>query len=187
VTPDNTPRPRAFWAGWIAAGFFLVVAAIAGVYAANLRNQLEDIQLRLVDAVNQLQMSEQRLGDASTQLAAMHSGLALLSAPDVQTLKLTGKGSASEASGRAFLSRSQGLLFSAAKLPPLPEGSTYQLWMLTRGAPVSAGQVRPAPDGSVTAAFDPLTDAPDVTGFAVTVEPEDGSPKPTGDFLLVAP
>ena len=26
-----------------------------------------------------------------------------------------------------------------------------------------------------------------VTGFAVTVEPEDGSPKPTSDFLLVAP
>jgi len=185
--PDNSSRSRAFWAGWIAAGVLLVAAATAGVYAANLRNQLEDIELRLVDAVNQLQVSEQRLGDASTQLAAMHSGLALLSAPDVQTLKLTGKGSAAEASGRAFISRSKGLLFSAAKLPPLAEGSTYQLWMLSRGAPTSAGQVRPAQDGSVTAAFDPLTDTPAVTGFAVTVEPEDGSPKPTSDFLLVAP
>jgi hypothetical protein len=184
---DNTSRTRALWAGWIAAGVLLVVAATAGVYTANLRNQLEDVELRLVDAVNRLQVSEQRLGDASTQLAAIHSSLALLSAPDTQTLKLTGKGRASEASGRAFVSRTKGLLFSAAKLPLLAEGSTYQLWMLTRAAPVSAGQVRPAPDGSVTAAFDPLTDTPDVTGFAVTVEPEDGSPKPTGDFLLVAP
>jgi anti-sigma-K factor RskA len=184
---DNTSRSRAFWAGWIAAGLFLVVAATAGVYAANLRNQLEDIELRLVDAVNQLQVSQQRLGDASTELAAMHSSLGLLSAPDVQTLKLTGKGHAPEASGRVFLSRTKGVLFSAAKLPPLAEGSAYQLWMLTRAAPVSAGQVRPAQDGSVTAAFDPLSDTPDVTGFAVSVEPEDGSPKPTSDFLLVAP
>src|SRR5580765_3039738 len=114
--PDNTSRSRAFWAGWIAAGVLLVVAATAGVYAANLRNQLEDIELRLVDAVNQLQVSQQRLGDASTELAAMHSSLALLSAPDVQTLTLTGKGRAQEASGRVFLSRTKGLLFSAAKL-----------------------------------------------------------------------
>ena len=184
---DNTSRSRTFWAGWIAAGFFLVVAAIAGVYASNLRNQLEDIELRLVDAVNQLQNSQQRLGDASTELGAMHSNLALLNAADLKTLKLAGKGIAQEASGRAFISRTKGLLFSASKLPPLAEGSTYQLWMLSRKAPVSAGQVRPAQDGSVTAAFDPLTDTPDVTGFAVSVEPEAGSPKPTSDFILITP
>src|SRR6476620_6273120 len=97
--PDNTSRSRAFWAGWIAAGVLLVVAATAGVYAANLRNQLEDIELRLVDAVNRLQNSEQRLGDASAELAAIHSGLGLLSAPDVQILKLTAKRSAPGASG----------------------------------------------------------------------------------------
>jgi len=184
---DTPSRSRAFWAGWIAAGLFLIVAAVAGVYASNLRNQLEDIELRLVDAVNQLQISQQRLADASTELGAMHSGLGLLSAPDLQTLKLAGKGGAPDATGRAFISRTKGLLFSASKLPPLAEGSTYQLWMLSRKDPVSAGQVRPAQDGSVTAAFDPLTAMPDVTGFAVSVEPEAGSPKPTSDFILVTP
>jgi len=184
---DHTSRSRAFWAGWIAAGLFLILAAVAGVYAANLRNQLEDIELRLVDAVNQLQMSQQRLGDASTELGAMHANLALLSAPDLQTLKLAGKKGAPDASGRAFISRTKGLLFSASRLPPLAEGSTYQLWMLSRKAPVSAGQVRPAQDGSVTAAFDPLTDTPDVTGFAVSIEPENGSPAPTSDFVLATP
>jgi hypothetical protein len=184
VMSDNSSRSRAFWAGWITAGGFLLVAAVAGVYAANLHNQVEDVELRLVDAVTKLQLSEQRLVEATTELTAIHSNLSLLSAPDIQVLRLTGKGIASEATGRAFVSKAKGLLFSATKLPPLAEGSTYQLWMLTRGGAVGAGEVRPAADGSVTAVFDPLTDAPDVTGFAMTVEPESGSPKPTSDFLL---
>src|SRR5205085_2767212 len=56
-----TPRSRAFWAGWISAGLFLLVAAGAGVYAANLRNQYDDVTLRLVDAVTKLQLSQQQL------------------------------------------------------------------------------------------------------------------------------
>jgi hypothetical protein len=183
---DTASRSRAFWAGWIAAGVLLLVAAAAGVYAANVHNQMEDVELRLVDAVTRLQLSEQRLADATTELTAIHSNLSLLSAPDTQVLRLAGKGVASEATGRAFVSKSKGLLFSAVKLPPLGEASTYQLWMLTRGGPVGAGEVRPAQDGSVTAVFDPLTDPPDVTGFAMSVEPESGSPKPTSDYLLTS-
>jgi hypothetical protein len=186
VPSDPTPRSRAFWAGWIAAGVLLLVAAAAAVYAANTRNQMQDVELRLVDAVTKLQLSEQRLVEATTELTAIHSNLSLLSAPDIQVLKLTGKGMASEASGRAFVSRTKGVLFSAVKLPPLAEGSTYQLWILTRSSPVAAGEVRPAQDGSVTAVFDPLTDPPDMTGFAMSVEPDSGSSKPTSDFLLTS-
>jgi hypothetical protein len=183
---DNDFRSRVLWTGWIAAGVLLLVAAVAGVYAANLRNQFEDVQLRLVDAVTKLEVSESARAEAASELGAMQTNLALLGAPDTQVFKLAGKGTAAEASGRAFFSKTKGLLFSALKLPPLSDGSIYQLWFVTRSGPASAGLARPSADGSVTAAYDPTTDAPDATGFAASVEPEDGSAKPTSAFVLTS-
>ena len=185
ASTERAPRTGGFWAGWIAAAAMLVVASGAGIYAANLRLQLEDVELRLVDAVMKLQASEQQAAGAAAEVRAVRTNLALLSAPDVQELKLSGKAPAADANGRAFISRTRGLLFAASNLPQLPGDRTYQLWFLTRGAPVSAGIVRPDPQGNVTAAFDPLPNAPVPTGFAVSVEPEGGVPAPTGAIYLV--
>lgn len=184
-TERREPHSRAFWAGWISAAAMLIVAAGAGIYAANLKLQLNDVELRLVDAVMKLQASEMQVANASAEVTAVRTNLALLSAPDVQDLKLSGKAPAAEATGRAFVSRTRGLLFAASNLPQLPGDRTYQLWFLTRGAPVSAGIVKPDPQGNVTAAFDALPDAPVPTGFAVSVEPDGGVPAPTGAIYLV--
>lgn len=180
-------RPRPPLAGWIVAGLMLLVAATAGVYAANLKIELDDVELRLVDAVTKLQLSQERLVGAAEESTAIRVNLALLSAPDATDFRLVGKGPGVQSGGRVFVSRTKGLLFSASKLPPLVEGSTYQLWLLTRGGPVSVGVVHPGEDGNIVAAFDPVPDAPDPTGLVVSVEPEGGSPKPTGATLLAAP
>ena len=185
LTEQRAPHSRAFWVGWMSAAAMLLVAAGAGIYAANLKLQLEDVELRLVDAVMKLQASEMQVANASAEMTAVRTNLALLSAPDVQDLQLLGKAPAAEATGRAFISRRRGLLFAASNLPQLPGDRTYQLWFLTRGAPVSAGIVKPDPQGNVTAAFDPLPDAPVPTGFAVSVEPDGGVPAPTGAIYLV--
>ncbi|MEQ1912022.1 MAG: anti-sigma factor [Vicinamibacterales bacterium] len=184
-TEQREPHSGAFWAGWISAAAMLLVAAGAGIYASNLKLQLDDVELRLVDAVMKLQASEMQLANASAAVTAVRTNLALLSAPDVQDLKLSGKAPAVDATGRAFISRTRGLLFAASNLPQLPGDRTYQLWFLTRGAPVSAGIVKPDPQGNITAAFDALPDAPVPTGFAVSVEPEGGVPAPTGAIYLV--
>jgi hypothetical protein len=184
---EHTRRTRAFYAGWISAGILLVVAAVAGVYAANLQIQLNDVELRLVDAVTRLQVSEERLVGAATESDAIRSNLALLSAPDVVELKLLGQGPASDATGRVFISR-KGILFSASKLAPLQDGRAYQLWLRSRNAVVGAGAVHPAPDGTVTAAFDAPEGSPAVpSGFSVSIEPETGSPSPTGTVVLSTP
>lgn len=182
---DVSPsRSRALWVGWITAAAALLVAAIAGIYAANLKLQVDDVELRLVDAVMKLQTSEQQLSVATAQAGAVRSNLALLSAPDVVDLKLTGKAPAPDASGRAFISRSGGLLFTATRLPPIPQDKTYQLWLLSAGRPVNAGVVRADEQGNATAAFDLSTDAPVPTGFAVSVEAEGGAESPTGALYL---
>lgn len=180
-------HPRASRTGWIAAGIMLIVAGVAGVYAANLKIQLDDATLRLVDVVTKLQVSEQRFGDASQELTAMRTNLALLGAQDAVDFKLAGRDLGAQASGRVFASRTKGLLFSATRLPPLAEGSIYQLWLRTKGATLSVGVVRPGEEGSIVAAFDAVQDAPDPTGFALSVEPDGGSMKPTGAILLATP
>lgn len=183
---ETSPRPRSFWAGWIAAGVLLLAAAAAGVYAANLRNQYQDVELRLIDAVTKLQLSEQQRADVTSALGGYRTNLALLGASDVRIVPLSGNGVAAETTGRIFVSPSKGILFAAAKLPPLAEGSVYQLWMLTRNGPASIGLARPMDDGNLTAAYDPPTGSDAATGFAMSVEPESGSTKPTSPFLLAS-
>ena len=188
---EQSSRSRAFWAGWTAAGVLLLIAAVAGVYAANLKIQLDDVELRLVDAVTKLELSEGRLVGAATESSAIRANLALLSAPETVILKLAGRGSMPDATGRVFFSKTKGLLFSASKLTPLGDGQEYQLWLLPRvpaaGAAaraISVGTVRTGENGNVTAAFDPPGEAPAQTGFNVTVEPEGGSSSPTGAVCL---
>jgi hypothetical protein len=181
---DDTSRAGASRAGWVAAGVLVLIAAGAAVYAANLRNQLEDVELRLVDAVVKMQTAQQLQQNASAELRSMRENIGIVTAPDVVELSLTGRPPAPEALARAYVSRTRGLLVAGSRMPVPSEDAVLQLWYLTSGDPVSAGVVRPDEQGGVLAAFDVPADLPTLTGFAVTVERESGVSKPTGDYLL---
>ncbi len=181
---EHTPHTKFFWAGWIAAGVLLVIAAGVGVYAANLNRQIEDVELRLVDAVTRMQFAQQQAADTSRELTSMRENLALLTASDGVEMTLTGRPPAPEATARAFVSRASGLLFTASRLPPVADDGVLQLWFLTSGGPVSAGVVQPGEAGAIVAAFDVPKDLPTLTGFAASAERAGGSAKPTGPFLL---
>jgi hypothetical protein len=65
------------------------------------------------------------------------------------------------------------------RLPPAPPGKAYEVWVVRRGRPAGAGFLR----GSMVELTKPV---PPGTGVAVTLEPETGSRRPTGPFLLKA-
>ena len=109
----------------------------------------------------------------------------VLASSDLIRVDLTGQASAPMATARAFWSRSRGLIFTASSLPPLPAGRTYQLWIVTPDAPVSAGLLRPGERGDVHAVFSTPRDVVRVAAVAVTVEPDGGVPAPTGEKYLV--
>ena len=111
--------------------------------------------------------------------------MAVLTAPDLTQVNLQGQPVAPRASGRAFWSRSRGLVFTASDLPSLPPGRTYQLWMVTAGAPLSAGLLEPDTSGRVTQAFSTPADVPPPVAIALTIEPSGGVASPTGDKYLV--
>ena len=78
---------------------------------------------------------------------------------------------------------SQGAVIVADSLPSPPEGSTYELWKVRDGAPVSAGLFTPQ-DGAVRTPVDAELSAGDTV--AVTVEPDGGSESPTMPIMMSA-
>lgn len=73
-------------------------------------------------------------------------------------------------------------VFLADGLDPLPEGRTYQLWLIGTEGPVSAGTFQPDEDGAARVLLDGEVRSGLTLGL--TIEPSGGSPAPTGDILL---
>jgi anti-sigma-K factor RskA len=182
-TPPTSSRTLVASLGWLAAAASLVAAVVFGMRAANLQSRLSDTELRLREAVNRLNEAGQQLQATQRDATAVGQRLALLTAADTVELRLAGQPPARQASARAFLSRSRGVLFAATNLPQVASGRTYQVWYLTRGAPVSAGLFKPDADGNATAIFDATT-IPAFAGMAVSLEPDGGVPAPTGVIYL---
>jgi anti-sigma-K factor RskA len=171
-------------AGWLGAAALLIVALGASIYAVATRQRLSTVESQLRDVLVRLAQTEQRAASASREAASIQARLAVLTSSDLAEVNLAGQPPAPAATGRAFLSRSRGLVFAASNLPALPAGKTYQLWYLTGAAPVSAGLFKPDAAGRAIVTLDPPATAPAASGLAVSIEPEGGVPAPTGAILL---
>jgi anti-sigma-K factor RskA len=102
----------------------------------------------------------------------------ILATADVATIELTGPAG----SGRFTYSMQVGRgVFVSESLPDVPEGRTYQLWLIDPSGPSPAGLFAPEDDGRSRAVVGELT-----TGVTVgiTEEPAGGSDQPTGEVLL---
>jgi anti-sigma-K factor RskA len=181
LTAGRSPRVIP---SWLAIAALLLLSVALGAYAITLRQRLGGLEAQLNDTIARLNRTEQELTSATRTAAGVQARLAVLTAPDLQQVTLAGQGPAPQAAGRAFLSRSSGLLFAASNLPSLPPGRTYQLWYLTRSVPVSVDIFKPDDAGRAAVTQPPPVTAPAVTGLAVSIEPEGGVPAPTGAIFL---
>jgi anti-sigma-K factor RskA len=180
---SQRPRPGASpWVGWLAAA--ATVAAVA-LGALAWVNRMENVRLR-----QQLARAQEHEAVLDRQIVALQASAAyaqqttaVLRAADLGRVELAGQTGARDATGRILWSATQGLVFVATNLPPLPPGRVYQLWVVA-DKPLSAGVVVPDAAGHLT-----VVNSGPVAGhpkqFAVTLEPEGGRPGPTGPMLLV--
>ncbi len=187
----NPPRSAAN-AWWLAAAAVLG-AILVGGYALTLRAHIGFLDQELREARAQTASAQRQLVDAQAQLARARIDVqrvnlttTILASPDVLKVDLKGQGPASAAIGRAFWSRSRGVLFTASSLPPLPPSKAYQLWILpvSDAPPLGAGLLTVDAEGRGVVVGDvPAGATP--KGFAVTMEPAGGSATPTMPILLV--
>jgi hypothetical protein len=173
-------------AWWLATAASLALAAGLTLYTAQLRSRITDLETELRDTRARADAAQLQMVDAQRTATGAQTAVAILTAPDVARVDLAGQQPVSPAaSARAFWSRSRGMVFNASNLPPLPAGRTYQLWVVTTQAPISAGLLTPDTQGSVSEVFNTPPDIPQPVAMAVTIEPAGGVPAPTGDKYLI--
>lgn len=185
TTAAGEATRRSLRLAWLGAAAAAVVAIGLGVYALKLRSQVDHLQAALDATAAQLATVEAEARVGRTRLARAQAETSILTASDLRRVDLAGQQGAPRAAARAFWSRAQGLVLTATRLPDLPAGRTYQLWVLTSGAPVSAGIFRPDASGGTSMVFDTPVSLPTPAGMAVSVEPEGGVASPTGDIVLL--
>ena len=179
----TSPRPIAWW---LATAASLALVAGLTIYTAQLRTRITGLESELRDTRARADAAQQLMLVAQRSATGAQAAVAILTAPDVARVDLAGQQPVSpSASARAFWSRSRGMVFNASNLPPLPAGRTYQLWVVTAQAPISAGLLTPDVRGSVSEVFNTPPDIPQPIAMAVTIEPAGGVPAPTGDKYLV--
>ncbi len=100
-----------------------------------------------------------------------------------QMVELGGTGAEQGAQAELVTLEGDRVVLVAEDMPPLPEGKTYQIWVIEDDTPQPSGLFEPGEDSVAAVVEHPLDEADAV---AVTVEPEGGSPKPTTDPVLAA-
>lgn len=201
---DNSGEPATtdrFGWKWYAAAAALAVAMIvvAGTGWSFYRRATVAVE-RAADAQQRAEQtaiaanerSEAATRDAAAQVTRARESASkaqvtgdVLAASDLVRFNLVGSDPAARTLAQLLWSRSRGMVFSASRLPPPPQGSIYQIWLLTAAAPISVGTVAPDASGRVTLATDSPPEAPrPIVGVRVTLEPAAGVASPSGPTVL---
>lgn len=160
--PSNTTRPLAWRrAEWIAAAASVLLVVSTAMLFLYARDR-EDLRV-----------------------AVMHrdSVIAGLTGKDVAMMTLTSTG-AKAPFAHMFWDRSTNMwTLVAHNMPDLKAGRTYQLWLVTEKAKISAGTFEPKNGEAMVRAMYSL--APnELMALAVTEEPAGGMPQPTGSMVM---
>jgi Anti-sigma-K factor rskA len=178
-TVSNQPRKRSWGLRFSLA--FATAAVIFALAAYLLWKQdrqhqqlLENLQSQLIAAQNQ----------AAQEAATLQAVTQVVAAPDTTQIALLQQSGGPPGQAHVLYNARLGTVVYSGQIAPPPADRSYQLWLVpASGAAVSAGVVAPnQPNGVLVAHLQPGLAA---KAFAVTVEPQTGSPQPTGAKVLV--
>ena len=123
----------------------------------------------------------------NAQLMQAQERLRLLSAPDAVQVSLSPQSEPRKPHATAIYSPSQKrMMLMASNLAPLPPGKAYELWIIPmQGAPMPAGMFKPDEKGNAMMMDHTMPEGVIAKAFAVTIEDEAGSDKPTSPVLII--
>ncbi len=187
--PSSGTRRAGRWALWLVTLASLGAAGGAGWQWMQQMAYTVALQENLDAANQEAMLSQEDSIAAREQTETVRAQMAILNAPNMETLHLEGQPAAPDASARWISSDTAGTLFSAAGLPPPPPGRSYQLWFVANDAPISGGMLTVDDAGRIAASVAPPiqdgTGGTPLVPMAVTLEPEEGVEAPTGEVYLL--
>jgi anti-sigma-K factor RskA len=167
---------RSLWATLVPAFAALALLLVTFVLLHN-NSQLKD---QIADLGNRNQQQNAELDRANEELR-------LLSSPDAIHVSLQPQNMPRQPGATAIFSPSQKrMMFLASNLAPVPAGKAYELWIIpVVGAPIPAGVFKPDNHGNAMMMGDKMPGGVEAKAFAITIENEAGSDKPTSPILLM--
>jgi len=174
----------ATWSGWAIAAGLAVVAGLLFHQRQSLQSNVKDLSAKVSQTTGEDTRAEavfKTLTAEGAMQVAMHvpppDGVPAPRLPEGHTTYLADKGQ---------------LVFVAANLLPVPQGKTYELWVLPQqqdGAPkvspIPAGTFKPDQYGSASVVMPDIPKGVSAQGFGVTIEDDGGSKNPTMPIVLV--
>jgi anti-sigma-K factor RskA len=177
---------RRTWLRW-AAGTAVAAAAAAGFVgtwvAVRYEARLGQMARETAAVRERLAKNEAALRE---QVALYRGAVELLRDPATRVVDLRGQGPAPGASGRMIWNDAGGGQLFVAGLPPAPAGKTYELWTIAGKTPRPAGLFGVDDGGRGAHRVPPEAAGGAAQVFAVTLEPEGGTPAPTGPVVLAS-
>jgi anti-sigma-K factor RskA len=159
---------------------------------ADARSQADDRERQIRTLTSRVQQLERENSDYRNVIDRQRRDIeqslrfaSLLTSPTLRLVKLQSTEKGAPAMGHAFVEGSR-VVFYASGLPALPAGRTYQLWLIRGKSPaiVSGGLFAGGQQGAIVE-FQDAQLVPNITALAVTDEPANGSPLPTGHKFLI--
>jgi anti-sigma-K factor RskA len=181
------------WRRATAAGM-AAAAALAGVLLWDARLDrrrseetlaaLAELEGRRADLAERLEAQQREILLLSESLAAQAELSRILATPRLVTASLAPQ-AGHAGSARVVVDPASGeAALVVAELAPLAPGRVYELWALRGPAPPEPAGLFVAPATAGTVRVPRVADAAAVTAFAISIEPEGGSPQPTGPIVL---
>ncbi len=170
-------------------------------YTPDLWTRLQPIWLKLSGAValalliflfisnlslkTSLTRQQQELSRMREQVSSQSEMMEFIQDPNVMVISFTAPHPNSKVHGKLFWNtKDNEVLFYALNIPASNDRKTYQFWAVEDNAIVSMGIFKVDRSGTNMMKLESMPEPGRVKKFIVTIEPEGGMPKPTGEIYL---
>ncbi len=176
--PERPERSRSIM-GWMALAATLALIA-TGVQLMRVSADRNSIRAALAT-----RDSSSREDSLLEQIAEKDAMIAAMGGADVKMVSLVTE-SAQQPHGKMFWNRASNdwMMITYGLRSPKP-GMTYQVWLVTDDAKISAGTFKPDAQGKTVMHANYALAPNALRAVAITEEPEGGMPAPTGPMIVV--
>lgn len=158
--------------------FSLGAAAVAIIWVIVLNAQVSRLQ-------NEIAGLHDTLAAQSNSLEQIIANLPKSPPSNVITVSLKGTNVQPDAHGQLIADpKEQSAVLVISGLPKLEPNRTYQVWLISGGGPVSAGLLSIDENGQGVVIVTSNESIGSFKSLAISVEPQGGSPLPTGDIVV---